>query len=392
MLTRGIPLALGTLASGVLPQRFCRARGVRPARLVAAQEEAVRGSGRKPIRLRWPRVGAIGYRTSGAVGHRHRACGATPDGPVVACPSTRNVMDRLDRNIRFFGMDGQERLRRLRIAIVGVGGLGTHVAQQLAYLGVGEVILIDDEDLDETNKNRYVSAYFRDPVPGSRKVDLAERMVLLIDPHISIIKVYRPLCSEEAFREIVKADYVFSCVDNDGARLVLTELCAAYSLPYFDLATEILAGPPLLYGGRVCTAWKGDGCPICLDQLDLREAQKELETARARQDRVRLYGLTKEESGVTGPSVVSVNGVIASLAVTEFVAAATGLRAPNKLLTYRGDLGRVTVNTDKPRRDCYYCKEVYGLRGAANLERYLTCRPAQRTPVTRVAPRTKPLG
>jgi molybdopterin/thiamine biosynthesis adenylyltransferase len=281
-------------------------------------------------------------------------------------------MDRLDRNIRFFGADGQERLRRLRIAIVGIGGLGTHVTQQLAYLGIGEIVLIDDEDLDETNKNRYVSAYFRDPVPGSRKVDLAERMVLLIDPHISIIKIYRPLCSKEAFREIVKADYVFGCVDNDGARLVLTELCAAYSLPYFDLATEIIDGPPLLYGGRVCTAWKGDGCPVCLDQLDLREAQRDLETDGARQDRVKLYGLTKEETGAIGPSVVSVNGVIASLGVTEFMAAATDIRAPNRLLTYRGDLGRVTVSTDKSRSDCYYCKEVYGLREAVEVQRYTT--------------------
>ena len=53
--------------------------------------------------------------------------------------------ERFDRNIRFFGKQGQARLRSASVAIVGVGGLGLHVAQQLAHLGVGALTLIDDE-------------------------------------------------------------------------------------------------------------------------------------------------------------------------------------------------------------------------------------------------------
>ena len=78
-------------------------------------------------------------------------------------------MSRFDRQESFFGKAGQEKLRHASVAIVGVGGLGTHVAQQLALLGIGKLALIDHEELSETNRNRYVSARHDDPISGSPK-------------------------------------------------------------------------------------------------------------------------------------------------------------------------------------------------------------------------------
>ena len=56
------------------------------------------------------------------------------------------------------------------------------------------------------------------------------------------------------------------------------------------------------------------------------------------------------------PSVVSLNAVVASLAVTEWTAWTTGLRVPASLLDYRGARGVVLTNADDPRPDCYYCQ------------------------------------
>jgi hypothetical protein len=64
-------------------------------------------------------------------------------------------------------------------------------------------------------------------------------------------------------------------------------------------------------------------------------------------------------------------GVIASLAVTEFMVTVTGIRAPQRLLTYYGNSGKVTVSTDTPMPDCWYCKGVWGRRKEADVERYL---------------------
>jgi len=157
--------------------------------------------------------------------------------------------ERYDRNIRFFGKDGQGRLGAAKVAVVGVGGIGTHVVQQLALLGIGQLTMIDPQDLERTNFNRYIGVQYDDSVPGTYKVDLGARIVKQIEPHVEVIKIYVSLLSQEAFKAVIASDYVFGCLDREGVRLVLNELCSAYSKPYFDLATDILPGDPPLYGG-----------------------------------------------------------------------------------------------------------------------------------------------
>jgi hypothetical protein len=84
--------------------------------------------------------------------------------------------------------------------------------------------------------------------------------------------------------------------------------------------------------------------------LDRREAELELAGPHDRRPRDEFYGLRRELLDEVGPSVVSINGAAASLAVSEFMLAATGVRAPNRLLTYNGRTGKVTVSTDEPAR------------------------------------------
>jgi hypothetical protein len=72
-----------------------------------------------------------------------------------------------------------------------------------------------------------------------------------------------------------------------------------------------------------------------------------------------------------GPSVVSINGVVASLAVTEFMLNVTGIRLAKRLLTYRGQMGVVTVKSEEPAPNCYYCKGIRGKGDAADVWRYV---------------------
>lgn len=276
-----------------------------------------------------------------------------------------------DRNERFFGRDGQEKLRRTTVAVVGIGGLGTHVVQQLALLGVGRLILVDPEELDDSNRNRYVGARHDDPVPGTLKVEIGQRLVHDINPEIEVSIVPKDLISQPAFDGILRADYVFGCLDNEGGRLILTELTAAYEKPYFDLASEILIDESR-YGGRVVVAWDGSGCIVCLGELDVAEAQADLMNPQQRRDRNAIYGLPHEGHGEPGPSVVSINGVVASLGVSEFMLVATGVRAlPRRVVTYHGHEGGARVGTSPPAPDCYYCVAVRGRGNDAAMERYL---------------------
>ncbi len=279
--------------------------------------------------------------------------------------------ERYDRNVRFFGQWGQDRLADASVAVVGIGGLGTHVVQQLALLGVGKLVLIDCEEVDETNRNRYVGLRHDDPVPGMTKVTLGKRLAGETNPRVDVISIPESLRSQTAFDAIISCDYVFGCLDNDGARLILNELCVAYAKPYFDLASDI-TDEGARYGGRVCAVLDGKGCLVCYGELDTEQVRIDLMSDKQRKDHEAIYGVPVNDLREAGPSVVSINGLIASLGVTEFMLLAAGMeRQPKKLLKYHGERGIVTVYTGAPAPDCYYCSEIRGKGDDADVYRYL---------------------
>lgn len=277
--------------------------------------------------------------------------------------------NRYDRNIRFFGKDGQNQLSRLDVAIVGIGGLGTHLIQQLAHLGVGSMCLIDPENLDATNLNRYVGTLPSDV--GRGKVVIGEKIINNINPNINVSKMRSKLLNKDAFELIKAADFVFGCLDSDAARFILNELCLAYQRPFFDLASEIHPDPPPRYGGRVCYISGKKGCLYCLNELDMQEVSMELQGTTQCEDRKDIYGVDLQYLNEAGPSVVSINGLIASLAVTEFMAEATALRNAYTLLKYYGEDGIVRRSMDSGDPGCYYCNEIQGKQDDADIERYI---------------------
>lgn len=276
--------------------------------------------------------------------------------------------ERFNRQISFFGIDGQKKLEAITVVVVGIGGLGTHVIQQLTYLGVNDFFLIDDEEIEVTNLNRYVGTKHDDV--GKRKTKVGKRIIEIINPNASVEAIQKPLQSKMAFDAIISSDCVFGCLDNDGARLILNELCSAYEHPYFDLASEILPQEKA-YGGRVFSSIDEQGCLVCYDQLDLDAASLDLENPETRKDREDIYGLNKVEFHETGPSVVSINGIIASLAVIEFLVWATALRKPQKILTYRGNQSIVTINNKREIFDCYYCNVIRGKKDQSGVFEYI---------------------
>ena len=287
----------------------------------------------------------------------------------------KDLPERYDRNIRFFGEHGQRKLQQTRVALIGVGGLGSPMAQHLALLGVGSVTLVDDEELEETNRNRFIGARNEDPVPGSPKVQLAARLIEEINPDVDAKPLQMGLVSPDAFEAVKGADWVFGCFDEDGPRFVLNELCSAYEKPYIDLASDIhKAG---VYGGRVCIAWDGRSCLHCLNLLDPNDVRRYLSSEAERVAVAAVYGVPHEVLGESGPSVSPINGLVASFAATEFMLAATGMREPRRLINYTGHLFRLT--TAQPSDgDCPYCRGLKGQGAAADVERYLKMPHLQR--------------
>lgn len=281
------------------------------------------------------------------------------------------MSDRFERNIGFFGKEGQNRLLAQRVCVVGAGGVGGHVLQQLAFLGVGAIDVIDPEELDVTNRNRYVPSENSDPIPGTLKVDIADRLITRIDPAIKVSKIPYSLRTRQAFEAVIASDFVFGCVDTDGIRLLLLMLCAANEKPLMDISSDTEKQDELRYGGRVSFFSKSRGCLLCLRQIDASEAGLELEAPAAANERAAIYGVERAELAEKGPSVVSINGVVASLGVTEYMVETTGLRPAVRLMFYRAHLGKVLVSLDEPAQSCAICDGIRGKRAAADIERYI---------------------
>jgi ThiF family len=264
--------------------------------------------------------------------------------------------DRYSRQLALFGAEGQARLAESTVAIVGLGGLGSHVAQQLAYLGVQRFALVDADLVEASNLNRLIGAHPSDV--GAAKVAVAARMIGEVQPEGAARPIQAEFRPEALGPDAPDFDVLFGCVDNDAARLELLRYCSAHAMPYIDLASDVAPGGE--FGGRVIFAKDGERCLACQDELDQHALARARMTEEQRAADDRIYGINRDALGGGGPSVVGLNGVVASLAVTEFMAWRTGLREPIGYLNYRGDRGTVGVRRDSERAHCYYCMTLWG--------------------------------
>ena len=78
--------------------------------------------------------------------------------------------ERYNRQMRFFTKEGQDKLSMIKVVIVGVGGLGSHIIQQMAFLGVGNIIVIDQDTPDITSLNRLIGSHHDEHLSGLTKV------------------------------------------------------------------------------------------------------------------------------------------------------------------------------------------------------------------------------
>jgi molybdopterin/thiamine biosynthesis adenylyltransferase len=267
---------------------------------------------------------------------------------------------RYSRNEALFGPEGQEKIAATKVTIIGLGGLGSHIAQQLAYLGVETQTPVDFDIVTSSSMNRLVGAVETDVTSNTKKVIVAKRVIAGINPSAIVEPVDAKIDTAEAEGAIAAADVVFGCLDRDLPRLKLTEFCSRYGKPLFDLASDTGGeGDDLWYGGRVIFA-NGAGCLVCRNLLDQQEMSRDSMTPEQGEAHDRIYGVERSALGETGPMVVSVNGVVASLAVTEFMVLVTGMRDPVPHLVYRGHAGTVGRNNDPPEPGCYFCTGIWG--------------------------------
>jgi molybdopterin/thiamine biosynthesis adenylyltransferase len=265
--------------------------------------------------------------------------------------------ERYARHEGLFGAAGQHKLARCRAGIAGTGGLGCFVSQELAYLGVPLQTLVDGDTVELRNLNRLVWAAPADI--GRPKVEVMAEMVKRILPDADPVQVAHHLEHPDAQAALRSVDVIFGCLDDDRARVNLIALATAAGIPFFDLATDVIPEPKKVptFGGRIIFSGHGERCPYCMDELDQNEIRRATMTEEELEIEASVYGVPVSALAATsGPSVVSLNGTIASLAVTEFMKFVTGLLAPAPMLRYIANTSSVRRVLDPPALvPCPYC-------------------------------------
>ena len=152
-----------------------------------------------------------------------------------------------DRQIRAFGLDGQRALSGVGIGIVGVGGTGSSVAEQLAREGVMRFTLVDHDTFDPSNRTRM---YGTDAGTERRpKVEIVGANIKRISPGSAVEEVCADVVSQESLALLGECDAVFSCTDRHRPRSILNELAHQMFIPVIDVGVGVDSS-----GGRVSGA------------------------------------------------------------------------------------------------------------------------------------------
>lgn len=240
---------------------------------------------------------------------------------------TGPVDGRFDRQVRLFGPTGQQVLRRQHVAVVGLGGGGSMLVEQLAHLGVGRITGVDYDVVKRHNLSRIVGATEADARTQRKKVAVASRLVETIDPSIEFTAIDGDVACADVAEQVAVCDFIFLATDTVTSRLVANSIAHAHFVPTIQIGAKV----DLQSSGQIESVYvavrpilPGEGCLQCAGLIDPDALRDE---ANSDEERVAQNYLGTPE--VIDPSVVTLNGIGASTAVHLFLMSSVGLASPS---------------------------------------------------------------
>jgi hypothetical protein len=238
-------------------------------------------------------------------------------GPRIALPEFTR------RHAQAFGAGTTQTLRQLSVAVVGCSGTGSPVIEQLVRLGVGRLVLIDPDRVEEKNLNRILNTTLGDAHASRFKVDVLAEAISKVGLATEVLPLAHNLYWPAVVKAVAECDAVFGCMDSVDGRHLLNRLATYYLVPYFDVGVKLEADRE---GGlnQICGTvhyLQPDGSSLfsrgvySLEQL--RAADLKRVDPAAYQEQLRskyIVGVAEER-----PAVASVNMLFASLAVNELL-------------------------------------------------------------------------
>ena len=139
------------------------------------------------------------------------------------------MLNQFSRTELLIGKEGIEKLHKAKVAIFGIGGVGSFVVEGLVRAGVENFILVDDDKVCLTNLNRQIIAIRK--TVGKYKVDVAKERILEINPNAKVETIQEFFMPES--KEILDktVDYIVDCVDTVTAKIELVVRANKLNIP-----------------------------------------------------------------------------------------------------------------------------------------------------------------
>lgn len=229
----------------------------------------------------------------------------------------------------FLGTRFEEAINHVRVAIIGLGGGGSHASQQFAHIGLLNPVGFDFDRVDKegTNLNRLVGATAKDAEDETLKTEVAERLYRGLLPKAQIR--FFPERWQDRAEELRSCHVIIGCVDTFMARAELETFCRRFLIAYIDIGMDVHGASPPAISGQVILSLPGGPCMRCMGFIT--EDRLSQEGAR--------YGQVGGRAQVVWP-----NAVLASTAVgltVEILSGWTGNSKSFDYLVYDGN--RMTV-------------------------------------------------
>jgi len=277
------------------------------------------------------------------------------------------ISTQFDRQIRAFGETGQRTLQKLKVGIVGVGGIGSLVIEQLARVGIKDFTLVDTDVVEQSNLSRIIGADLN---------DLEKKKVEVVGNHILQLGAEKVnLIEESAIRQNVllslrDRDLIFSCVDNDRTRAILNRYAHQYLVPVIDLGTRLdgRKGSIQAAAGRVSLVGSNLTCLRCSHHLNPERIHAEsLPTSERHALEREGYIIGIDDPA---PAIISINAVVAGLGVTAGLNLYVGLTGGVQPLgqIYDAASGSVFTTTAVHQPECDVCDETTGVKALGDIQ------------------------
>lgn len=261
--------------------------------------------------------------------------------------------ERFDRSIRAFTEAGQRQLADTHVAIVGCGGIGSHLVQQLAHIGIGTLTLVDHDHVERSNLPRLPGVTEGDI--GRYKVDVLQHVALKANPAIETTTIAAPV--QDHPDTVAEADLILAGVDLLLPRALLNQISLDTNTPYIDAGVRIDTDEETISTMEGLVHYvkpRETACFQCLDRDDPDEMYREQFTQEELKEQVERGYIDRDELD-PAPAVIYLNGVVASLVVSVAVKHVVGYAAPPGLLRYDDLSMSAQAIETRPEPDCDVC-------------------------------------